>query len=125
MAVKTIPYDATTIAGKATVRFANVSARKARLVIDMIRYKSVGEADTILKFTVKPSAAPIVKKLLDAAKASVNRRDYSNVEDLIIGEVYADVGPSMKRVRPQSRGRANYYRRRMCHITLRLMPPIS
>ena len=123
MATEKLPYDPSRVAGKATIKFALVSARKARLMIDLLRYKTVAEAERILKFTPKPSVVPLLTKLLDAAKASVNKHDFPNVDELIIGDIRADVGPTFKRIRPQSRGRASYIRRRMSHLTVRLMPP--
>jgi large subunit ribosomal protein L22 len=116
-------YDETTVAGKATAKFVRVSPRKVRAMIDQIRYKTVAEAEAILKFTPKPAVVPAVTKVLNAAKASVNRHDFPNVEELVIGDVRADGGPMFKRVKPQSRGRASLIRRRSCHITMRLMPP--
>ena len=117
------PYDSSRVAGKATARFVRVSARKARVMLDQLRFKTVAEAEVILKFTPKPSVVPIISRVLATAKASVNRHDFPNVEELVIGDIRADVGPMMKRVRPQSRGRAAWIRRRSCHISLSLMPP--
>lgn len=118
-------FDDSVIAGKATVRFARISPRKARLVADMIRYKTVSEAEGILKFTPKPKIVAAIKKLLDAAKASVNRREFPDVEELIIGDIRVDGGITLKRARPQSRrGYPTMIRRRTSHITIKLMPPL-
>ncbi len=123
MAEKKIAFDESTVAGSATARFVRVSPRRARLVADLIRYKSVGEAEALLKFSNKKSVTPAVKKLLDAAKAAVNHRQYPHIEELVIGDIRVDGGPMFKRGRAQSRGRPATIRRRTSHITIRLMPP--
>ncbi len=125
MAEKYIPYNDSVIASKATIKYAPVPARKVRLVIDLLRYKTVAEAEEILQFTPKPSVVPVLKKLLDSAKANVPHGEFPHAEDLVIGDIRADVGPQLKRIRPRARGRATWIRKRMCHISIRLMPPLE
>lgn len=125
MAERKIAFDEEIIAGKAIVRYARVSPRKVRLIADLLRYKTVAEAEKILKFTPKPSSVPIIKKALDAAKASVDRHEFPGVEELVIGDIRIDGGPMLKRIRAQSRGRAVRYLKRTSHISISLMPPIE
>ncbi len=122
MASGKIEFDKNIVAGKAVVRYARISPLKVRLVADLIRYKTVAEAEAILKFTPKPSSVPMLVKALKAAKASVNKHEFPKVEELIIGDIRVDCGPMLKRFRAQSRGRAAPYVRRSCHITVKLMP---
>jgi large subunit ribosomal protein L22 len=109
------------VAAKASSRFQRVSARKARLVANLIRGKSVAEAMEILQLTYRPSAGPIVANLLKSAVSNVDHSEYPDPEDLIIGEISVDSGPTMKRFRPRARGRASSIRKRLCHIQLKLV----
>ncbi len=104
----------------AKLRFARGSARKARLVLDQIRYKSIPEAQGILRFSRRAAAKPI-GKLLDSAVANVMvkepRIDLSRV---FVSEATADSGPQMKRFMPRSHGRAFMIRKQTCHIDLEI-----
>jgi large subunit ribosomal protein L22 len=104
--------------GKAKCRFAQVTARKARYVADLIRGKSVDEAFHLLKFTHRPSAVPIITRLLKAAVASVDKREHPQTGELLIGKILVDGGPMLKRIRPAPMGRAVRIRKRSCHIAL-------
>ena len=90
---------------KASHRFARTSARKARLVADMIRGRDVQEAMDILKFSPH-RAAVIISKVLTSAVANANE-DEADVENLTVAEARVDEGPTMKRFRPKDRGRAH------------------
>jgi len=104
----------------ARVRNLRGSARKARLVLDLIRGKSVPEAQRILKFS-KKRVANNVAKLLDSAIANATVKEgKANIDGMIVDSVYADDGPIMKRYRPRAHGRATIVRRRTCHITLEI-----
>jgi large subunit ribosomal protein L22 len=105
-------------AGKAKCRFARVSPRKARYVADMLRGKTVDEAFQLLKFTHRPSAVPIIERLLKGAVASVDKREHPETGSLVIGKIYVDGGPIMYRVRPAAMGRAVRIRKRSAHITI-------
>ena len=104
----------------AKLRFARGSARKARLVLDQIRYKSVPEAPGILQLSRRAPANPIGKLLASAvANAQVKdpRLDLSRV---YVTEAMADSGPQMKRYMPRAHGRAYMIRKQTCHIALEI-----
>jgi large subunit ribosomal protein L22 len=108
------------IVSSATIRHLRGSAQKARLVVDLIRGKRVGEAQWVLASTKKYAAAPI-KKLLDSAIANAIDKDASvNPDQLIVRSVFVDEGFRMKRVRPAPMGRAYRVQKRTCHITVQL-----
>lgn len=108
-----------TIVGKCMVKHVHTSARKVRLVADLIRGKSVEEAKEILAFTQRPSATPHVLKALKAAEAAASER-VGETGDLIVEEIIINDAPMMKRIRPASMGRAVRIRKRQCHIFLAL-----
>ena len=102
---------------KAKVRHIRISASKVKIVIDLIRGKSVAEALAILKATPK-AASPVVEKLLNSAIANAENNMGLMRDDLYIAEVFADQGPTMKRFRPRAQGRASRIRKRTSHITI-------
>jgi large subunit ribosomal protein L22 len=105
----------------AKVRNLRGSARKARLILDLIRGKSVPEAQKILLFS-KKSVAADVGKLLNSAIANATMKEGKvNIDTMFVDEVFADDGPIMKRFRPRAQGRATVIRRRTCHITLHIL----
>ncbi len=101
----------------AKVSYARISSRKVKVVIDLIRNKNVGDAMAILKFTPK-AAAPIVEKLLKSAIANAENNFGMDVDKLYVSTVYANQGPTLKRVQPRAQGRAFRIRKRTSHITL-------
>ena len=110
----------TTIVSTATLRHLRGSAQKARLVIDLIRGKKVGEAQWVLAST-KKYAAGHIKKILDSAVANAIDKDPAiNPDELIVKSAFVDEGFRMKRVRPAPMGRAYRVQKRTCHITLQL-----
>lgn len=103
--------------GRAIVKHARVSSRKAKLVIDLIRNKGIDEAFGILKYTPN-NAAEILYKLLKSAEANAVNNNQLNRDNLFVSEVYAEQGPTLKRIRPRAQGRAFRVRKRTSHITL-------
>jgi large subunit ribosomal protein L22 len=102
----------------ARARFVRVSARKARLVLDQIRGKPVGEALTTLAFTPR-AAARLVEKVLRSAVANAeHNHQVRNLDDLRVVQAVADGGPSMKRVQPRAMGRAFFIKHRTSHLTI-------
>ncbi len=102
----------------ARARFVRVSARKARLVLDQIRGKSVGEALATLSYTPR-AAARIVEKVLRSAVANAeHNHQVRNLDDLRVVYAIADGGPSMKRVQPRAMGRAFFIRHKSSHLTI-------
>ena len=100
---------------KATAKTVRTSPRKARLVIDLIRGKSVADAISILKFTPNKSAGIIEKVLMSAVANAENNFDL-DVESL--SEAFVNEGPTMKRFRPRAKGSASPINKRTSHITV-------
>lgn len=101
----------------AKLNYARISPRKVKIVIDMIRNKKIPEALAILKYTPK-AASPIVEKLIKSAVANAENNHNMNVDKLYISEIYANQGPTMKRVMPRAHGRAYRIKKRTSHITV-------
>ncbi|MGC2424963.1 MAG: 50S ribosomal protein L22 [Nitrospirota bacterium] len=101
----------------AKARFIRVTPRKARLVVDVIRGKRVGEAMNTLKF-MPQHASRVVEKLLKSAIANAEQKNVSDVDRLKVKVAFVDQGPVLKRVMPRAMGRANIIRKRSSHITL-------
>lgn len=99
------------------LRYARVTPRKARLVIDLIRGKKADEALTVLKYSPRRAAA-VVHKVLHSAVANATQKEMGDVDALRITEAYVNAGPTMKRMRPRAMGRANTILKRTSHITL-------
>jgi ribosomal protein L22 len=106
---------------KASAKWVRTSPRKARLVVDHIRGRSVPEARTVLAFTPR-AVARDVEKLLQAAVANAEANHGLIGDDLFVSAAYVDGGPMFKRWRARARGRAARIRKRTCHITLKLTP---
>jgi large subunit ribosomal protein L22 len=102
---------------RAKLSYARISSRKVKIVIDLIRNKSVGEALAILKFTPK-AGAEIVEKLLLSAIANAENNHEMDVEKLYVAEIFANQGPTLKRIMPRAKGRAFRIRKRTSHITV-------
>ena len=107
----------TVIQARAEAKYVRLSARKARLVLDHIRGRSVPEARTILAFTSRAAAVDI-EKVLRSAVANAESAHGLDGDELIVLAAYADEGPTLKRWRARARGRVNRIRKRTCHITL-------
>jgi ribosomal protein L22 len=106
---------------RARSKYVRSSARKARLVIDHIRGKSVEEARAVLRHTPR-GVARDVEKLLASAVANAENNHELVGDDLMVKDAYADEGPTLKRWRPRARGRATRIRKRTSHLTLTLTP---
>jgi large subunit ribosomal protein L22 len=101
---------------QATHRYARISARKARLIVDLIRGRGVQDATNILKFTPN-RAAGIVAKVLSSAVANANEAE-ADIAELIVKEARVNEGPTMKRIRAKDRGRAHRILKRTAHVTV-------
>ena len=106
-----------TLEAKATLRYARISIRKVKIVADLIRGKKVDEALAIVKFTPKASSE-ILEKLLKSAIANAENNHGMNRGNLIVSEIYANQGPTLKRIRPAAKGSAVRIRKRTSHITI-------
>jgi len=101
----------------AKARFVRVSASKARRVINLVRGKSVEEALDILRWAPQAASEPVAKVI---ASAAANAQNNSGLDPrtLVVASVYADEGPTAKRIRPRAQGRAYRIRKRTSHITV-------
>ncbi len=102
---------------KAKARFIRMSARKVRLVIDLIRGAHVLKAQTQLRFANKAAAEPVLK-LLNSAIANATNNFHLNKDDLMITSIMADEGPTLDRFHPRAHGRAMPIRKRSTHISI-------
>ena len=102
---------------RAEARYVRCSARKARVVLDHVRGRTVPEARTILAFTPR-AAARDIEKVLGSAVANAEANHGLDGDRLVIESAYADEGPTLKRWRARARGRVNRIRKRTCHITI-------
>jgi large subunit ribosomal protein L22 len=106
---------------RAQAKWVHCSARKARLVLDTIRGRSVPEARTVLAFSTRDVAREVDKVLRSAvANAEANHGFFG--DDMVISACYADEGPGLKRWKPRARGRADRIVKGTCHITIKLAP---
>jgi large subunit ribosomal protein L22 len=102
---------------RAILRYARISPRKVKIVIDLIRNKPVERALAILRHTPK-AASPLVEKLLLSAIANAENNNDMAKGDLYVSEVFADGGPILKRIMPRAQGRAFRINKRTSHITV-------
>ena len=102
---------------KAILKYARISPRKVNIVNDLIRNKPVGVALGILNNTPKAASALLIK-LLNSAIANAENNFHMDVDKLYVAEVYANAGPTLKRVQPRAQGRAFRIMKRTSHITI-------
>lgn len=102
---------------KATARYIRISPFKVRRMLALVRGRDVAEALAMLDFT-GGMAAPVVKRVIASAAANAEANHGMNRDRLWVREAYADEGPSLRRLRAGSLGRAGIVRRRMSHITV-------
>ena len=98
-------------------RFARISPQKARLVADQLRGKPVAQALEILNFSNK-KAADLIKKVLESAIATAEHNEGADIDDLNVAKIFVDEGPTMKRIMPRAKGRADRILKRSSHITV-------
>jgi len=107
---------------RAEARFVRTAPRKAQLVVDEIRGRSVPEARTILAFMTRDAAGD-VRKVLDSAAANAESNHGLDADELYVVSAYVGAGPTLKRWRARARGRVGRIKRRTCHITIALAQP--
>ena len=105
------------LVAKATVKYARISSRKIAIVANLIRGKNVDEALAILKFTPK-AGSEVLEKLLKSAIANAENNHDMKHENLYVAEIYANQGPTLKRIRPAAKGSAVRIRKRTSHVTI-------
>ena len=109
--------EETKIEAKAALNYARISSRKVKIVADLIRGKDASEALSIVKFTPKASSE-IIEKLLKSAIANAENNHGMDSNKLYVAEIYANQGPTLKRIRPAAKGSAVRIRKRTSHITI-------
>ncbi len=105
---------------RASAQYLRVAPRKARLVVEHIRGRSVPEARTVLAFTPR-AAAREIEKVLASAVANAEANHGLLGDEMIVSAAYVDEGPTIKRWRARARGRVSPIHKRTCHVTIRLM----
>ncbi len=111
-----MPED-TIVEARAELKYARIAPRKVKIVADLIRGKNVDEALAIVKFTPKASSE-IVEKLLKSAIANAENNHGMDRTKLVVSQIYANQGPTLKRIRPAAKGSAVRIRKRTSHITI-------
>jgi large subunit ribosomal protein L22 len=106
---------------RARARYVRIAPRKARLVADQVRGLSVSEAQTLLRFSPQ-GAARDLGKLIASAAANAEATHDLVADELRIGEVRVDEGPTLKRWRARARGRATRIEKKTCHVSVVLIP---
>lgn len=101
----------------ATLKYARISSRKVKIVADLIKGKDVDEALAILKYTPKASSE-MLEKLLKSAIANAENNHNMAHEKLYVADIYANQGPTLKRIRPAAKGSAVRIRKRTSHVTI-------
>jgi large subunit ribosomal protein L22 len=109
---------------QAVAKYVRISPRKARLVVDHIRGRSVPEARTVLAFSERAAAREISKVLRSAiANAETNPSLLWDGDSLVVSSAFVDEGPTIKRWRARARGRVSRINKRTCHITIKVALP--
>ena len=101
----------------AKLKFARMSPQKCRLVCDQIRGLPIDRALDILKFSPKKSAAAL-KKVLDSAIANAEHNHGADIDELTVSQIYADQGPTYKRMHAKAKGRGSRVLKPTCHVTV-------
>ena len=102
---------------KATLKYARISSRKVKIVADLIKGKDIDEALAILKYTPKASSE-MLEKLLKSAIANAENNHNMAHEKLYVADIFANQGPTLKRIRPAAKGSAVRIRKRTSHVTI-------
>ena len=101
----------------ATLKYARISSRKVKIVADLIKGKDINEALAILKYTPKASSE-MLEKLLKSAIANAENNHHMAHEKLYVADIFANQGPTLKRIRPAAKGSAVRIRKRTSHVTI-------
>lgn len=115
-----VPVAAPAVEAQARARYVRLSPQKARLVIDLIRGKAVGDALHLLRFTKKRPASHIEKVLRSAIANAEQKSETVDVDRLYVKHAVVNEGSRMKRMRPAPFGRGYMYQRRTCHIEIKV-----
>ena len=102
---------------RAEAKHVRISPRKVKIVVDLIRGKNVDSAVSILNHTRKAASEPVLK-LLKSAMANAENNHNMNVDSLYVAKVFANPGPTYKRMMPRAQGRAFRILKRQSHVTI-------
>ena len=105
---------------KVKVSRVGVSPSKVRLVVNMIRNKKASDALKVLRFCEKKEISLMLTKLINSGLAIASEKDKYDLDNLVIHKIFADGGPTLKRIQPRAQGRAFRVRKRTSHITVEL-----
>ena len=105
------------MATSATLKYTHLSPQKMRLVADQIRGLPVDRAINLLAFSNK-KGADIIKKVLESAIANAENNDGADIDELKVSAIQVNQGPTMKRLRPRARGRADRIIKKTSHLTV-------
>lgn len=106
---------------KAILRYIRVAPRKVRGVVNLVRGKNVADAFGILRYA-RQSAARVVEKVLKSAVANAENLEIGDVDELVVSYAVVDAGPTLKRFKARSMGRANPIKKRTSHVTIMVKP---
>ena len=122
----TTQTEGNTMEARAQARFVRVTPMKARRVVDLIRGKSVPEAQALMRFAPQSASEPVLKVLNSAvanARFAADQHGAAFDEaNLVVSAAFVDEGPTMKRFRPRAQGRASRINKRTSHITVLVAP---
>ena len=104
---------------KATHRYARISPRKARLLMDLVRGRDVDDAITMLRFA-KQRASGMIEKVIRSAVANANEQEVPTRETLYVAKAWVDPGPIIKRFQPKDRGKAYPIQKKTSHLVVEL-----
>jgi len=102
---------------KALAKYIRISPQKCRLVADQVRRQPVARALELLQFSPRKAALPI-RKALESAIANAEHNEGADIDELRVSKVFVDEGPTMKRIKPRAKGRADRIFKRSSHITV-------
>lgn len=102
---------------KSVLKYAKISQKKVRIVLDLIKGNGVEQAFSVLG-SLRKRSAPVIAKLLKSAVANASENGHTDTDSLYIKEIHASQGPTLKRFRPRAMGRAYRRRKRTSHITI-------
>ncbi len=101
----------------ARLRFVRISPQKLRLVADMVRGLNVADAIARLEYSTK-KGAKILRKVIESAMANAENNDNADIDELRVTKLCVDQGPTLKRMRPRAKGRANTILKRSSHVSV-------
>ncbi len=104
---------------QSVLKFVRLSPQKGRLVADLVRGRKVDDAINVLKFS-NQRAASLIRKVLESAIANAEHNEGADIDELKVSVIMVDEGPTMKRIKPRARGRADRIFKRTSHITIRV-----